>query len=124
MSETRFSKDHLWLRDEGDDTFVVGITEYAQEQLGDIMFVDLPSSGSEITENTSFGVVESVKTASDLIAPVSGKIVQVNETLKEEPWRINDSPMGEGWMLKIVCDAPDAGATLMDETAYQELTGE
>ncbi len=122
MSETFYSPDHLWLRLE-DDGAIVGITDYAQEQLGDIMFVEMPQPGAVITDEQSFGVIESVKTASDLIAPASGAVVEVNEALRETPWLVNESPMGEGWILKIRGENLNDSPRLMDAETYQRLIG-
>ena len=101
----------------------MGVTRYAQEELGDILFVELPEPGTELVQGQSFGVIESVKTASELIAPASGQVVAANEALREEPWQVNDSPEGDGWILKMDCTEPDPCAFLMDADAYEELTG-
>ena len=101
----------------------MGVTHYAQEELGDILFVELPEPGTELVQGQSFGVIESVKTASELIAPASGQVVAANEALREEPWQVNDSPEGEGWILKMNCAEADPCASLMDADAYEELTG-
>ena len=101
----------------------MGVTHYAQEELGDILFVELPEPGAELIQGQSFGVIESVKTASELIAPASGRVTEVNDTLREEPWQVSDSPEGDGWILKMDCVEPDPCASLMDSDAYKELTG-
>ena len=124
MSKRCYSQDHLWLEPDGSGTVAVGVTRYAQEELGDILFVELPEPGAELVQDQSFGVIESVKTASELIAPASGRVVEVNEGLREEPWQVNDSPEGDGWILKMSCAEPDPCASLMDAEAYEELTGE
>ena len=123
MSKRCYSQDHLWLEPDDSNVARVGVTHYAQEELGDILFVELPEPGTELVEGQSFGVIESVKTASELIAPASGKVVEANELLREEPWQVNDSPEGDGWILKMSCAEPDPCASLMDAEAYGELTG-
>ncbi len=123
MDKRCYSQDHLWLEPDGSGGATVGVTHYAQEELGDILFVELPEPGTELVQGQSFGVIESVKTASELIAPASGQVVAANEALREEPWQVNDSPEGEGWILKINCAETDPCASLMDTDAYEELTG-
>lgn len=123
MDKRCYSQDHLWLESDGSGGAIVGVTHYAQEELGDILFVELPEPGTELVQGQSFGVIESVKTASELIAPASGQVVAANETLREEPWQVNDSPEGEGWILKMNCAETDPCASLMDTHAYEELTG-
>ena len=123
MSKRCYSQDHLWLESSGSGMATVGVTRYAQEELGDILFVELPEVGTELAQGQSFGVIESVKTASELIAPASGRVVEVNEALREEPWQVNDSPEDDGWILKISCAEADPCASLMDAEAYEELTG-
>ena len=124
MNKRCYGQDHLWLEPDGSGMAKVGVSHYAQEELGDILFVELPEPGTELVQGQSFGVIESVKTASELIAPASGKVVEVNELLREEPWQVNDSPEGDGWILKMSCAEPDPCASLMDAEAYRELTGE
>ena len=123
MSKRCYSQDHLWLEPDGSGMAKVGVTHYAQEELGDILFVELPEPGTELVQGQSFGVIESVKTASELIAPASGRVVAVNEALREEPWQVNDSPEGDGWILKMDCAESDPCVSLMDADAYGELTG-
>ena len=123
MDKRCYSRDHLWLEPDGSGTATVGVTRYAQEELGDILFVELPEPGTELVQDRSFGVIESVKTASELIAPASGRVVEVNEVLREEPWQVNDSPEGDGWILKMRCTEPEPCASLMDAEAYEESTG-
>ena len=123
MNKRCYSQDHLWLEPDGSDGATVGVTRYAQEELGDILFVELPEPGTELVQGQSFGVIESVKTASELIAPASGQVVAANEALREEPWQVNDSPEGDGWILKMDCAESDPCASLMDADAYEELTG-
>jgi glycine cleavage system H protein len=122
MSEVKFSKDHEWLRLEG-ETATVGITAYAQEQLGDLVYVELPALGSEVKKGAEAAVVESVKAASDVYAPVSGQVSAVNEKLASEPGLVNSDPMGNGWLFKIkIADASELDG-LMDEAAYKTLLG-
>ena len=123
MNQRCYSQDHLWLEPDGSGRATVGVTHYAQEELGDILFVELPEPGTELVQGQSFGVIESVKTASELIAPASGQVVAVNEALREEPWQVNDSPEGDGWILKMDSAESDPCASLMDADAYEELTG-
>ena len=122
MSTVKFTKDHEWLRIEN-DTATVGITAYAQEQLGDLVYVELPAPGSDLKKGAQAAVVESVKAASDVYAPVSGKVTAVNDQLASEPSLVNSDAMGRGWLFKIrIADASELDA-LMDEAAYKELIG-
>ncbi|MCC6213593.1 MAG: glycine cleavage system protein GcvH [Polyangiaceae bacterium] len=121
--DRRYTKDHEWARREGSE-LVIGITQYAVEQLGDVTLVDLNvKPGSEVTAGATFGTVESVKTLSDLYAPVTGKVTRVNGELTNAPELVNDDPWGRGWMLAI--EPADAGSydTLLDAAAYGALTG-
>jgi glycine cleavage system H protein len=110
-SDRRYSKEHEWAKVEG-DTVVVGITDYAQDQLGDVVYVELPRVGDRVTQSQIFGVIESVKTASDLFSPVSGEVVEFNQSIADDPEQINDSPYGDGWLIKV---KPDDDATLQRE---------
>jgi glycine cleavage system H protein len=122
MSPVKFTKDHEWLRVEN-DTATVGITAYAQEQLGDLVYVELPAPGSDLKKGAQAAVVESVKAASDVYAPVSGNVTAVNDQLASEPSLVNSDAMGRGWLFKIrIADASELDA-LMDEAAYKELIG-
>jgi glycine cleavage system H protein len=117
MPEMRFTKDHEWVRlDDGIAT--VGITDHAQNALGDVVFVDLPEPGREVTAGEAIAVVESVKAASDVYAPISGRIVAVNDALAENPGVINAAPTTDGWFVKIEPADPEEMASLMDEAAY------
>jgi len=119
MSSMKFTEDHEWIRMESDDTAVVGITDYAQDQLGEIVFVELPAPGQEVEKGQECAVIESVKAAGELKAPVSGVVAEVNEILADEPERVNGDATGEGWFLRMtVNDAADLD-DLMDEDAYQ-----
>lgn len=117
---TKYSEDHEWISVD-DDIGTVGITNHAQSQLGDIVFVELPEVGSTLEAGGEAGVVESVKAASDLFTPVSGKIVEVNEALDAEPGLANSDPTGNGWFFKIKLSDADELNSLMDEASYNEL---
>jgi glycine cleavage system H protein len=122
--DLRYTQDHEWLRIEGDEA-VVGITEYAATQLGDIVFVELPATGTTVDAAQAFGVIESVKTASDLFAPAAGEIIAVNDSLSDKPELVNDDPYGEGWMVRLKLSDPAAVAAssdhLMDPDTYRKL---
>ena len=112
----KFSQSHEWVRDEGSGAVTIGITEYAQSQLGDVIYLELPSVGQKLEKAARFGVIESVKAASDLYSPVAGEVAEVNQDLKEHPEYINDDPYGKGWILKLKSVTPNAG--LLDQAAY------
>jgi glycine cleavage system H protein len=121
MSDTKYSEDHEWIRIEG-DTGTIGITDYAQEQLGDIVFVELPEVGKQLAKGDEAAVIESVKAASELYAIVAGEVVEVNESLGDDPAQANSDPMGGGWFFKFkIADAGELDG-LMDESAYKEFT--
>ena len=113
-----FTKDHEWIRIDG-DVATVGITDYAQSQLGDVVYVELPEIGRALAKGDEAAVVESVKAASEVFAPVSGSVTEVNATLADEPGKINESPEADGWFLKLKLTASDELAELMDEEAYK-----
>lgn len=115
-----YSKEHVWLLSKEKGIFVLGISEYAQEQLGDIVFVDLPSPGDSVTSGETCAVVESVKTASDVICSVTGKVIAVNEALLDEPELINDSPLDRGWILELACSPNVALKGEMSRQEYAE----
>ena len=117
MPELRYTKDHEWVRLEG-DIATVGITDHAQNALGDVVFVDLPEVGREVAAGEACAVVESGKAASDVFAPIAGKVVEVNSALADDPAAINRDPGGEGWFFKIEPKDPAEIAALMDEAAY------
>ncbi|HNY54466.1 MAG TPA: glycine cleavage system protein GcvH [Chitinophagales bacterium] len=121
-AELKYSKEHEWLRIEG-DTATVGITAFAQGELGDIIYVDIDTVGEAIAKDAIFGTVEAVKTVSDLFLPVSGEVIEFNEALKDKPELVNNDPYGEGWMVKIKISNPDEIASLLDAAAYQSLIG-
>lgn len=122
-SDLRYSKDHEWVRVEG-DTAVVGITDYAQNALGDIVFVELPRPGGRFAQFATIGVVESVKSVSDLFTPVAGEIVEVNAALGDDAALVNREPFGGGWMFKLKLDGESGLDGLMDAAAYEALTAE
>jgi glycine cleavage system H protein len=117
LSSYRFSKTHEWVSPDG-ATMRLGITDYAQSQLGDVIYVELPKPGTEVTTGGKFGVIESVKAASDLYSPLSGKVVAVNDALGSRPEAVNQDPYGAGWMLTVEPSSP-ASADLLDEVAYK-----
>jgi glycine cleavage system H protein len=122
MSAVRYTKDHEWILLEDGDIGVIGITDYAQEQLGELVYVELPEVDQEIGAGGDAVVIESVKAAGEVKAPVSGAVVEVNEALVDEPEKVNNDPMGEGWFIKIkVADTGELDE-LMDEDAYKEYT--
>ena len=114
----KFTEEHEWLRVEG-DLVVVGITEHAREQLGDIVFVELPEPGTTVSKDDEVVVIESVKAASDILAPLDGEIVEVNELLADEPAKVNEDAIGDGWFFKMKIEDMAAMDDLMDEAAYQ-----
>jgi glycine cleavage system H protein len=120
MADIRYSKDHEWVRREG-AFVVVGITDYAQNQLGDVVYVELPEIGRKVEQSGEAAVVESVKAASEVYAPVSGEVVAVNELLSGEPGRVNADAMGEGWFFKLKLSDPKQLDALMDEAAYKKF---
>jgi glycine cleavage system H protein len=115
---TRYTRDHEWIRLEG-DTGIVGISDYAQEQLGDIVFVELPAIGKKLTKGAEAAVVESVKAASEIYAPVAGEVTAVNGALADRPGSVNADPEGEGWFMKLKVANPADVDALMDIDAYQ-----
>jgi glycine cleavage system H protein len=122
-TELRYTKEHEWVRVDG-DVATIGVTQYAADQLGDVVFVDLPQSGRSIDQFATFGVVESVKAVSDLFAPLSGEIVEANAALAGEPELVNREPYGAGWMLRVrVADTSQLDG-LLDAAAYDKLTAE
>jgi glycine cleavage system H protein len=119
--DLRYTKDHEWARREG-DVVTVGVTGFAVEQLGDITLVDLPGVGDEVTAGEAFGTIESVKSVSDLYAPVSGKVAAINEALEDKPELVNEAPYGDGWLVRI--EGSDEYDALMDSAAYTALVAE
>lgn len=118
--ELKYTKDHEWARMEG-DIAIIGITDYAQGELGDIVYVELPEVGSNTQQNESFGTIEAVKAVSDLFAPLSGEVAEVNEKLSDEPELINKDPYGDGWIIKIRVSDSSEIENLLDKNQYEEL---
>lgn len=119
----RYAKSHEWVRTESDGTVTVGITDYAQNSLGDITYVQVPKVGAALKAGETFGVVESVKAASDLYAPIAGTVLAVNGALAAAPETVNHAPYAEGWMLRMQPADPAATANLLDAAAYTKLAG-
>ena len=119
-NDLKYTKDHEWVRLEG-NVATVGITEFAQHELGDIVFVDISSQGNKLAENEVFGTVEAVKTVSDLYLPVAGTVLEVNAGLESTPEAVNSDPYGEGWMIKMTVDNVADVEALMDAAAYSDL---
>ena len=117
----KFTKDHEWLNLQ-EDLAIVGITDYAQSQLGDIVFVEMPDLSNNLTASESFGAIEAVKTVADLFAPVSGKVIEINENLDSSPDLVNSDPYNEGWIVKLKIDNNDEINQLMNYDEYQEFT--
>ncbi|MBI2751976.1 MAG: glycine cleavage system protein GcvH [Betaproteobacteria bacterium] len=123
MSTIRMTDDHEWIRIEPDGSGTVGITHYAQEQLGDIVFVELPEIGRKLTKGEDAAVIESVKAAAECKAPVSGTVTEVNTALADEPGKVNQDPTGAGWFFRLKLDDPKEFDILMDEPAYRAKLG-
>ncbi|HDE3331875.1 TPA: glycine cleavage system protein GcvH [Staphylococcus aureus] len=122
-NELKYSKEHEWVKVEG-NVATIGITEYAQSELGDIVFVELPETDDEINEGDTFGSVESVKTVSELYAPISGKVVEVNEELEDSPEFVNESPYEKAWMVKVEVSDESQLEALLSAEKYAEMIGE
>ena len=120
----KYSEDHEWVDAKENDLVVIGITDFAQEQLGDLVYVELPEVGDECTKGENISVIESVKAASDLVAPVSGSIIEVNSRLEDEPEIVTEDSMGEGWFIKVKLSDPAELDELMDEEAYNSFIEE
>ena len=120
MINLRYTDDHEWARLEG-NTVTVGITEFAQDQLGELVFVELPTVGGSVDQGDDAAVVESVKAAGEVKSPVSGTILEINESLVDTPEKVNDDPMGEGWIYRVAVTDPTEWESLMDESAYTAL---
>jgi len=121
--ELKYYKEHDWVRIEGEDA-VLGITWFAQDALGEIVYADLPAVGDEVTAGKPYGELESVKAVSDIFAPLTGEVVEVNEALEDEPQRVNDDCYGEGWILRVRMTAPGQIGELMDADAYKAFLDE
>lgn len=120
-ADLKYTKDHEWLKLIDGNTAIIGITDYAQGELGDIVFVDITSVGKDLSAEEVFGTIEAVKTVSDLFMPVAGKIIEVNDALGKNPELVNTDPYGEGWMVKIEITDPKEVDTLPDAAAYKEM---
>ncbi|WP_322865429.1 glycine cleavage system protein GcvH [Aquicoccus sp. G2-2] len=118
----KYTEEHEWLRDE-DGVIVVGITEHASEQLGDVVFVELPEVGADVTKDDEICVIESVKAASDILAPIDGEIVEVNDAIVDDPGKVNEDPQGDAWFFKIKPDDASQMDDMMDEAAYKAFIG-
>lgn len=121
-AELKYSKDHEWIRLEG-ETAYVGITDFAQHELGDIVFVDIDTVDETLEADETFGTIEAVKTSSDLLMPVAGTVIEFNEALADAPETVNNDPYGEGWIIKVQVSNPADLAGLLDAEAYKELIG-
>ncbi len=119
----KYSKEHEWVSTE-DEVATVGITDHAQEQLGEIVFIELPAVGDKVSKDDPFGVIESVKAVSDIYAPVSGTVVAINEELPESPEMVNEDPYGDGWLIKIKVSDDSDFDDLMDSAEYEEMIAE
>lgn len=123
-TDRKYSKEHEWVRDNGDDTVTLGITDYAQEMLTDIVFVELPAIGKKVKQMEPVAVVESVKSVSDVFAPVSGEVIEVNLILENRPELINQDAFGEGWIAKMKMNKPEELKGLMDAAGYETMIKE
>ena len=122
--ELKYTKDHEWVRDNGDGTVTIGITDHAQDALGDLVFVEVPETGKQLSAEDACAVVESVKAASDVYSPLGGKVTAVNEALGDAPESINDDPYGDGWIFKLALDSRDELQGLMDAAGYEKFLEE
>ena len=122
--ELKYTEEHEWVLRTGDDTARVGITDYAQEQLGDVVFVQLPELGEQVAAGQTLGEVESTKSVSDIYAPLAGEVVARNDSLDQQPDLVNSDPYGEGWMVELRLEDPSAVDDLLDAAAYQELVAQ
>lgn len=118
-----FNKNHMWCRLAEDGTYVVGISDHAQNSLGEITYVELPDCGVNITQDTALGLVESIKVVNELVSPVSGTVIEVNTALSDEPVKVNDSPYENGWMLRVKIDSPEQLDNLMSDEQYAAFLG-
>lgn len=120
-AELAYTPEHEWIKDLQDNgTYLVGITDHAQDELGEVVFVQLPDAGDTVTAGDVVGEIESTKSVSDLFAPLTGEITEVNATLEDQPGAVNDSPYGDGWLFKIRPDSPDAVGDLLDAQGYEQ----
>ena len=116
----KYTKDHEWIRSEGKEAYV-GVTDYAQGELGDIVFIEIETEGEQLEKEEVFGTIEAVKTVSDLFMPVAGKVLEINQALEDAPDQVNKDPYGEGWLIKISVDDPSQLDDLLDAGAYEKL---
>lgn len=123
-SELKYVANHVWIQDEGDGTVTIGITDYAQQELGDVVFVELPKVGGELATDDEFGIIEAAKATSDLYAPIAGTVIAVNQQLEDEPELINSDPYGEAWICKLCLNNENDLQQLLDADAYSELCEE
>lgn len=119
--DLKYTKEHEWIRDNGDGTATVGITDFAQSELGDIVFVEIEPEGFDFDQDEVFGTVEAVKTVSELFAPIAGEVLEINEKLEMEPELVNDDPYGDGWMVKISISDESQLNELMSPDEYEEI---
>ena len=120
--DLKYTREHEWIRDNADGTATVGITDFAQSELGDIVFVDLEEVGFDFSKDETFGTIEAVKTVSELYAPVDGEILEINTKLEDDPEIVNDDPFGEGWLIKIKVGDPSQLEELLSADEYTEIT--
>jgi len=119
--ECKYTKEHEWIRPESGDKGNMGLTDYAQSQLGDIVFLDLPAPGTQVEQSQKMGEVESVKAVSDILSPISGQVLEVNQTVIDEPALVNQDPYGNGWLVRLEISKPSDLDALMDSDKYDEL---
>ena len=122
-NDLKYTRNHEWVKDNGDGTAIVGITDFAQSELGDIVFVEVESIGSEYSQDEVFGSIEAVKTVSDLYIPLSGKIIEINNELDSTPELVNNHPYGDGWIIKMEYSDPSELESLLSADDYQSITG-
>lgn len=120
-SDLKYTQEHEWVRDNGDGSVTIGITDFAQGELGDIVYVDIEDVGSEFTKEEVFGSVEAVKTVSELFSPVTGELIEVNEALEDDPELVNSDPYGKGWMVKFKISEPSELDTLLSDSQYSDV---
>ena len=122
-SDLRYSKEHEWVRVDNDGTAVLGVTHFAQAQLGDVVYIDLPAPGARVEQFKKMGEIESVKAVSDIFSPVNGEVLEANQSLAQSPESVNKDPYGKGWMVRVRLKDKGEAAKLMDARAYQEMLG-
>lgn len=121
MSQIKFTKTHEWLRAEGDGTATIGITDYAQNALGDLVFIGLPDVGAELAQGGEGAIIESVKAADEIHMPVAGTVTEINSSLSEDPAQVNNDPLGKGWFFKMTLADPSQVDALLDQAAYDQF---